>query len=411
VDAPKSTDSKLKILVVSPWKSRWSAGPGAGVSDDYHFISELTKRAIELHFLVPRSDEEDLSLDNLFFHTYPDFFDATEGWPTAFKRLLWPAMFCTVVTAHALSVARAVRPDFVLGHSHYGAVPAYLCRELLRIPSGLKLFGVMELVRTDWPRWKYYFKNIEQIAALKVPQDIWLIIDDGTRGREAALRHGVPADKIRFLPNGVDIEWLDRTRSRQDARRALRIPSGARAVLFLARLVESKRPQLVIECIPAVKRLTGDDVLFVFAGDGPMHGPCESLVKRMGLAESVRFLGSVPHARVPEIMAACDVFVSTSRLTNVATPTYEAFLCGLPVVVMDVGATAELIRHGETGLVVPDGDVPALAGAVADLLSDGERRQAIAAAARAYAAEHFVGWRDSVATELSLIRSAIKGFR
>jgi glycosyltransferase involved in cell wall biosynthesis len=411
VDAPKSTDSKLRILVVSPWKSRWSAGPGAGVSDDHHFISELTQRGVELHFLVPRSDEEDLKFDNLFFHAYPNFFDATSRWPTALKRLLWPAMFYTVVSAYALRIARKVRPDFVLGHSHYGSVPAYMCRELLRIPSGLKLFGVMDMVHTEWSTWRYTFKNIEQIAALKVPQDVWLILDDGTRGNEAALRHGVPPDRIRFLPNGVDIDWLNQTHDRDEARRSLEVPMDAKVVLFLARLVESKRPELVIESIPEIKRLYGDSVLFLFVGDGPLRSACESLVARENLGDSVRFVGSIPHARVPEVMAASDVFVSTSRLTNVAIPTCEAFVCGLPVVVMDVGSTAEVVRHGETGLVVPDGDVPALAKAIAGILKDDERRHSIAMASRAYAAENFVGWQDRIAMELDLIQSTIKKAR
>lgn len=403
VGASDSTHSSLRILVISPWKNRWSLGKGAGVSDDHHFVSELARRGIELHFLTPggRLDPDETS-DRYVLHTYPNFLDATRWWPTALKRLLWPFMFCFMVSLRAVYVARQVRPNFVLGHSHFGAVPAYLCRELLRVPSGVKLFGVMELDRTEWSRWKYYFKNIEQILALKVPQDVWIILDDGTRGRDAALRHGVPPERIRFLPNGLNVEWLQRTPNREASRRKLDIPARAKVVLFLARLVESKRPDSVVRSIPRVTELLGERPLFLFAGDGPERSRCRTLAERLGVADCVRMLGTIPHAEVPELMAACDLFVSTSRLTNVAIPTCEAMLCGLPVVAFAAGDT-RIIRDGQAGVVVPDGDTPALAHAVADLLEDDPQREAMGHAARSYAAEHFVGWDERIAMEIDVI--------
>ena len=63
--------------------------------------------------------------------------------PVALKRVLWPFLFNTIVIPHALRLGRRLAPDFVLGHSHHGSFPAYVCREMLGIPSGLKLFGVM----------------------------------------------------------------------------------------------------------------------------------------------------------------------------------------------------------------------------------------------------------------------------
>ncbi|MDH3217594.1 MAG: glycosyltransferase, partial [Candidatus Krumholzibacteria bacterium] len=233
--------------MISPWKERWSLGEGAGVSDDYHFIENLTKKGFELHFIVPKGGEQkELGFENLFFHTYPNFFDAMSGWPTALKRIIWPLAFWTLVSVRALVVGRRLQPHFVLGHSHYATVPAYMCRELLRVPSGVKLFGVMDLVHTEWSRLKYYYKNLEHILAMKVPQDVWIILDDGTSGREAAIRHGVPSDKIRFLPNGINIEWAAQTYERTRVREELSIPKQAKVVLFLARLVTSKRPQLLI---------------------------------------------------------------------------------------------------------------------------------------------------------------------
>jgi glycosyltransferase involved in cell wall biosynthesis len=395
-----------RILVLSPWASRWSLGGGAGVSDDYHFIDILTKRGYALDFLTPATENPpDLQFEGFRVHTYPNFFSATQGWPTPVKRCLWPALFNIVVTPRALSLARRLRPDFVLGHSHYSALPCWAVRKLVGIPGGVKLFGVMDLVHAEWPKAKYYFKNFEQIAALKIPQDIWIILDDGTEGRDAAIRHGVSAEKIRFLPNGINVEWAhqryDRTRTREE----IGAPEGAVLVLFLARLVASKRPELFIDAARRALERAHAPLFFIVAGDGPSRPPCERLVQSLGLVESVRFTGTVEHARVPRLMSASDVFVSTSRLTNVAIPTCEAMVCGLPVIGFDVGSTRHVIAHGETGLVVPDGDATALAQAIVTLAEDEPLRRRLGEEAKVRAQRDFTGWEARISEEISIIEA------
>ena len=131
----------------------------------------------------------------------------------------------------------------------------------------------MDLVHTEWPKTKYYLKNLEQIAALKFPHDVWIILDDGTKGRDAALRHGVPEKRIRFLPNGINIEWGDRSHDRDRIRGEFDIPSDRMVVLFLARLVPSKRPEMLLNAVPIVRNKTTRPVLFLFVGDGSSRRP------------------------------------------------------------------------------------------------------------------------------------------
>ncbi len=325
--------------------------------------------------------------------------------------MLWPALFNILVTARVLAIGRTIKPHFVLGHSHYGSFPSYMARELLRVPAGVKLFGVMDLVHSEWPRGKYYLKNLEQIAALKVPQDVWIILDDGTQGREAALRHGVPDEKIRFLPNGINVEWSDGEFDRRRVRDELGISWDAVVVLFLARLVESKRPEMLLNAIPDIKRSSKPNVLFLFVGDGPSRAGCEKLTRSLELGETVRFTGAVEHGRVAEIMSASDIFVSTSRLTNAAIPTCEAMVCGLPVVGFDVGDTKHLIADGETGFAVPDGDVEALSRAITKLVNDGAARDRMARESKSRAKEMLTSWDERTRMELEIIDALIDEHR
>jgi glycosyltransferase involved in cell wall biosynthesis len=405
----KDAVTQRRILVVSPWASRWSLGAGAGVSDDHYFIDILSRRGHELHFLTPRPRTQAAKrLDGVTVHTYSDFFRATAGWPVPLKRVAWPALFNLIVTPRTLSLARKIKPDFVLGHSHYSALPCLAVRTVLGIPAGVKLFGVMDLVHSEWPKWKYYYKNIEQIAALKLPQDVWIILDDGTRGREAAMRHGVPEGRIRFLPNGINLEWAARSYDRVATRAEFGIDDDSSAVLFLARLVASKRPEAFVEAARTVLDRTKRPVSFVVAGDGPSRESCETLARSLGLGESMRFAGPVEHAKVPALMSSCDVFVSTSRLTNVAIPTCEAMVCGLPVVGFDVGTTRGVIADGETGIVVRDGDTSALADAIVRLVEDEVLRRRMGDAARRRAKAIFTGWEARVGEEVSIIDSLVR---
>ncbi len=401
--------NRRRILVLSPWTRQRSLGKGAGVADDYRFCKRLTDSGFELHFLSPRSRAApEFSFENHVSHTFPNFFDATRTWPTFLRRILWPLLFNVIVIPRALSIARRIRPHFVLGHSHYGSLASYLVREFFQVPSAVKLFGVMDLVHTEWPRRRYLLKNLEQIMALKIPQDAWIILDDGTRGDEAAIRHGVARERIHLLPNGINVEWASGSYNGEKVRQEFGIPAEAQVVLFLGRLVDWKRPETILRAAPSILHRARGRVIFLIVGDGPERKRCELLAGELGVAGDVVFAGAQLHERVPEIMAATDVLVATGGVSNMAIPTCEALVCGVAVAAFDTGNTGSVIKDGKTGRLVPDGDVDALAEAVADLLNNDETRRAISRRAREFACNNFTGWDERVDMEIELISSLIE---
>jgi glycosyltransferase involved in cell wall biosynthesis len=397
-----------RILVISPWEAVWSLGTGAGVkagvSDDDRFIDGFARAGYELHFLRPAGADTD---PRVVTHTYPNFFRKTAQYTTAARRVLWPALFNLNVIPRAVALARSLAPVVVMGHSHYSTAATWWCRRATGVPSVVKLFGVMDLVHTEWPAARYYAKNIEQLAALKYPQDAWIVLDDGTRGGDILRARGIPGDRVHFLPNGVDLEWLERREDRAQARSRFSLPADAKVVLFLARLVDSKRP---LDTIAAFSRVAQEDAHahLLVAGDGPLRGMCERSARDIGIGERVHFVGAIPHDDIPVLMAASDLFVSTSTLTNRALPTCEAMLCGVPVVVYDTGDTATIVRDRESGVLVRDGDVGALATSIEQLLADGERRARLAEGARAVARGSFTSWSRRIAMELAVIDALVQ---
>jgi hypothetical protein len=100
------------------------------------------------------------------------------------------------------------------------------------IPSVVKLFGVMDLVHTEWSTARYYAKNVEQLAALKYRQDVWIVLDDGTRGgdilraRDSRRAHSFPSQW-----NGPRVDGA-KDRPRASAAK-FAVPPDAKVVLFL----------------------------------------------------------------------------------------------------------------------------------------------------------------------------------
>lgn len=128
--------------------------------------------------------------------------------------------------------------------------------------------------------------------------------------------------------------------------------------------------------------------VLVVAGDGEMRAANERLAAELGLADRVRFLGSLPRAELPRYYAAADLLLATSFASETfGIGPVEAQACGLPVVAARFGGFPEVVAEGRTGLLVPPQDPAALAAACRALLADPARRAAMAAAAPGWAAQ------------------------
>ncbi|HLU40167.1 MAG TPA: glycosyltransferase, partial [Planctomycetota bacterium] len=104
----------------------------------------------------------------------------------------------------------------------------------------------------------------------------------------------------------------------------------------------------------------------------------------LGLGERARFLGGLADADLPDAYRAADVVVlpSVGRGEAFGLVALEAAACARPVVASDLPGVRTVVREGATGKLVPPGDVGALAEALADLLADAARAQALGTAAR-----------------------------
>jgi glycosyltransferase involved in cell wall biosynthesis len=191
-----------------------------------------------------------------------------------------------------------------------------------------------------------------------------------TRGiRDWLVEQGWPAERAHMVPNfAADFAGA--------VPAALPAPPGAAKLLALGRLHRNKGFDVLLR---ALALLPGAHLSL--AGEGPERAALEAQARALGVAGRVAFLGW--REDTGALLAACDVFVCPSRHEPLGNVVLEAWSAARPVVAAAAQGPREVVRDGETGVLVPLEAPEPLAAAVAALLADPPRRAALAAAGRA----------------------------
>lgn len=195
---------------------------------------------------------------------------------------------------------------------------------------------------------------------------------------------GLVGDAARLVRFPPFLDIAERTpHSRRDARHALARAHGLDTAVPWLAAVAMMRPDAK-RCsyrllAAALSRLGERPWRLLVAGDGAARAEVEALFPDR---DRVRFLGRCGAPTLARLHAAADLAVWPALKEGTAMALLEAQGAGLAVAAGDRPGLAQFVRHGETGLLAPEGDAPALAAAIATLLDDPQRRRAMGARAR-----------------------------
>ena len=163
--------------------------------------------------------------------------------------------------------------------------------------------------------------------------------------------------------------------------------SGRRVVTVLAALRDFKGIQHAIAAWPHVLEQHGDARLLL-VGSGSEEASLRAQVSELGLTDSVFFGGM--RSDIPDVLRGSEIVLLPSIYgENLPTVLMEAGACGRPVVASDVGGISDIVRDGETGLLVPPGDPAAVAQALLRILNDQELGRRLGQAGRRQVEQHF----------------------
>ncbi len=194
------------------------------------------------------------------------------------------------------------------------------------------------------------------------------------------LRRALRDDPGRFveMPNGVDTDEYAPGDDSEGVRASLGIGEDAVVAAFVATLDRAhhfKRLDLAIE---ALARSEEERLHLIVAGGGELLGGFRNQALAAGVANRVHFIGAVPHPRLPDVLRAADMMLLTTEPPeSFGIVLIEAMATGLPVIATEYPGVRAVIDPGDNGVLVPRGDVDAIAAALRAMaeLDDGERRR------------------------------------
>lgn len=277
--------------------------------------------------------------------------------------LFWPSA--------PLGIARRrPRAAIVKTNQLAGAIPALVA----------KAAGAKVVARGGWvpsePWWYPTPRHPRRLAAVvreavlcRIADIVFVSSADSAAGVER--RQHLPAGRVRVLPNFVDVEQFGRVRPK--------IPG---LVSMVGRLSTQKDP---LAAIDAVARVPGATLRVI--GDGPLRRAAEAHARET--EAKVEFLGVVPHARLPGLLAESEVYLTASRYEGHPKSLIEAMAAGGACLAPPSPGIVSVLEHGRTGYLADRGDPDALARGLADLLADRDLRERLGAAARREALDRY----------------------
>ncbi len=198
--------------------------------------------------------------------------------------------------------------------------------------------------------------------------------------------------RLVVLPNGIDAEALAATARPGRIRAELGIPSADLVVAMVGEVGERKDQRTLLHALALWRRrgrpgARGRQVVVLLAGEGEALPALRRETRELGLDDMVRWLGFRRDA--VDLMADSDLVVLPTREEGFPNTLLEAMALGRPVLTTPVDGIPELVRDGETGLLVPPRDPAALADGLARLLGDDDLRRRLGEAGLRRVRDHF----------------------
>ena len=235
-----------------------------------------------------------------------------------------------------------------------------------------KLAGVKSVATIHLHTETSYRLRLYKIIDLLVLRSFPKVIAVSESLRQYLIAAGLPPTKVVTVHNSVDLGMFTSGVSFHDdkaPKNRLGIDSDQPIVSIIGRLTSQKGHRYFLESANRILEVL-PETRFLIVGDGPLREDLESLSLSLGIAQAVRFLGY--RQDVATLMGMSDVIVMSSLREGLPYVLLEALALARPVVGTQVGGIPEVIKHGETGFLVPPKDAESLAEAIIRVLRNPE---------------------------------------
>ena len=256
-----------------------------------------------------------------------------------------------------------------------------LVGRLAGLLAGTPVMITHEHGKTLWKKW--YHRLLERMA-LPVT-DLRIVVSRDILSLRREHEH-TPPSKMRLVHNAVDPRAFEIA---DEVRAALRQELGVEdkfVIGTVGRLVDAKSYDILLEVAEDVCRKR-PEARFVVVGEGPLGGELRRRAETPGLSGKVLFTGQ--RTDIPDLMAAMDLYLITSKREGLPLALIEAMMSGRAVVSTSVGGIPDAILPDREGILVESGDRAGLTEAILALMDDPDRRRTLGERAQRKAVERY----------------------
>ncbi|MEX0770888.1 MAG: glycosyltransferase family 4 protein [Balneolaceae bacterium] len=354
--------ARKKRIILTCNYSPWSLYSGGGQRSTHYLATYMAQKGHDVHVIYSKSPFESVLLpDHLNYHVH---------WATLYRHRSNRKSFFRPLTA--FSVNRLVKK--LSENSKYPVIVHANGEEaslLYRIRNSLD-FGFIAT-----PRYSFYPKELSQWNRLTLMQKIkffllnWKYIELGRVLREAdricppsqwasgeiSRVYRIDPQKIIPVPNGIPQEFLQYQND----------PNSDGDIVFFGRLSHDKGVDLLLR---AYKKLDSPKPFLTIIGEGEEKEKLAGLSMDLGITHNVRFLPWLSHHELGQLLSKSRICVLPSRDENYSLAILSALCVSVPTISTRVGGTPEIIKDGETGLLVQYNDIESLTEAMRNFLAN-----------------------------------------
>lgn len=407
------------LFLTSSWKNiddniRRGEKPG-GVPSVAGIWEACHRQGYECHVFImthtepgwPRKTEE---LDGITFHWMDFPLRSITRWlqDHGVMGLAKPLWFFWQLQFLVRILRSGVKPDVIYSMRTTFVFAGLILKWVFGAKLVLRMYGTfLYQYWFEQKNWMRRISNLGSLLAHRIPMDLLIMTNDGTRGYKVAEWIGFPMHKYRFWINGVNKEMRLKGFNSKAFMEENGIPVDSIILMTLGRLTFWKRIDRVIDAMPEVLKEVPNARLMI-VGDGELQSELEQHAQKKGVSDSIIFVGAVPHHMIKEYLNACDIFIINNDLTNMCNTLIEALTAGCCVITRDIGATTDIVTNDINACVMKTEDVDNIAAPIIDLCQSTDKRKALADQAYADAMNRFETWEERMMKEVEEIAGLMK---
>jgi spore coat protein SA len=237
-----------------------------------------------------------------------------------------------------------------------------------------------------------------------------VIVNSEFLKNDLTARYGVSSEKIHVIYNGFDSQTFYPRKTKEKIFKALGLDSNSYLILYLGGFRQVKGPLFVVKALEKVAdRFKDIKVLFV-GGSHPLDRTKETTImdsmRKLERKKALIMADNIPHYLLPEYYSAADALVLPSIYDSFPKVVLEAMACKTPVIASAMGGVLEIIKNGETGILVEPANPGKMAEAIVALISDPALKRRLSSNAKKVVDRHFT-WRHNAEQTLMFYRSLI----